>query len=65
MIRSIDIVGDTRVQAEEILQSFQLKTPNWLSWYKQDDRYSRETLQGDLERRAITTWTWLRQLQIN
>ncbi len=26
------------------------KTPNWLSWYKQDDRYSRESLQGDLEK---------------
>ena len=29
---------------------FELKTPNWLSWYKQDDRYSRESLQGDLEK---------------
>ena len=26
------------------------KTPNWLSWYKQDDRYSREALSGDLEK---------------
>ena len=25
-------------------QTFELKTPNWLSWYKQDDRYSRESL---------------------
>ncbi|HTB90833.1 MAG TPA: outer membrane protein assembly factor BamA, partial [Steroidobacteraceae bacterium] len=30
--------------------SFELKTPNWLSWYKQDDRYSRESLTGDLEK---------------
>jgi outer membrane protein insertion porin family len=50
VIRSINIVGDTKFKQKEILQSFQLKTPNWLSWYKQDDRYSRETLQGDLER---------------
>jgi len=50
VIRSINIVGDTRFKQKEVLQSFQLKTPNWLSWYKQDDRYSRETLQGDLER---------------
>ncbi|MHB8814275.1 MAG: outer membrane protein assembly factor BamA [Steroidobacteraceae bacterium] len=50
VIRSINIVGDTKFKQKEILQTFQLKTPNWLSWYKQDDRYSRETLQGDLER---------------
>ena len=29
---------------------FELKTPNLLSFYKQDDRYSRESLQGDLEK---------------
>jgi outer membrane protein insertion porin family len=50
VIRSINIVGDTKFKQKDILQTFQLKTPNWLSWYKQDDRYSRETLQGDLER---------------
>jgi outer membrane protein insertion porin family len=50
VIRSINIVGDTKFKQKEVLQGFQLKTPNWLSWYKQDDRYSRETLQGDLER---------------
>src|SRR5579863_2497276 len=50
VIRSINIVGDTTFKQKDVLQSFQLKTPNWLSWYKQDDRYSRETLQGDLER---------------
>jgi outer membrane protein insertion porin family len=50
VIRSINIVGDTKYKQKDILQTFQLKTPNWLSWYKQDDRYSRETLQGDLER---------------
>jgi outer membrane protein insertion porin family len=50
VIRSINIVGDTKFKQNQILKTFQLKTPNWLSWYKQDDRYSRETLQGDLER---------------
>jgi outer membrane protein insertion porin family len=50
VIRSINIVGDTTFKQKSILQTFQLKTPNWLSWYRQDDRYSRETLQGDLER---------------
>src|SRR6185312_10281398 len=50
VIRSINIVGDTKYKPKDILKTFQLKTPNWLSWYKQDDRYSRETLEGDLER---------------
>ncbi len=49
-IREINIVGDTRFKQKEILDTLELKTPNWLSWYKQDDRYSRETLQGDLEK---------------
>src|ERR1700758_1887934 len=49
-IRQINIVGDTKYKPKEILDTLELKTPNWLSWYKQDDRYSRETLQGDLEK---------------
>jgi outer membrane protein insertion porin family len=49
-IREINITGDTRFKQKEILDTLELKTPNWLSWYKQDDRYSRETLQGDLEK---------------
>jgi outer membrane protein insertion porin family len=49
-IREINIVGDTRFKQKDILETLELKTPNWLSWYKQDDRYSRETLQGDLEK---------------
>ncbi|HXW75354.1 MAG TPA: outer membrane protein assembly factor BamA [Steroidobacteraceae bacterium] len=49
-IREINVVGDTRFPPKQILDSLELKTPNWLSWYKQDDRYSRESLQGDLEK---------------
>src|SRR5579863_4799138 len=49
-IRQINIVGNTRYKPKEILDTLELKTPNWLSWYKQDDRYSRESLQGDLEK---------------
>jgi outer membrane protein insertion porin family len=49
-IRQINIVGNTTFSDAQIIQSFELKTPNWLSWYKQDDRYSRESLQGDLEK---------------
>jgi outer membrane protein insertion porin family len=49
-IREINIVGVTRFKQKDILETLELKTPNWLSWYKQDDRYSRESLQGDLEK---------------
>ncbi len=49
-IRQINIVGNTRFDDEELREEFELNTPNWLSWYRQDDRYARETLQGDLEK---------------
>lgn len=48
-IRQINIVGNRSFSGEEILDGFALKTPNWLSFIRQDDRYSREALQGDLE----------------
>jgi outer membrane protein insertion porin family len=49
-IEQINLVGNTKFKERDILDSLDLKTPNWLSWYKQDDRYSRESLTGDLER---------------
>lgn len=49
-IRQINVVGNKSFDEDEILEDFELKTPNWLSWYRQDDRYSRESLQGDLEK---------------
>ena len=49
-IRQINIVGNTVYDDKELLDQFELTTPNWLSWYKQDDRYSRESLQGDIEK---------------
>jgi outer membrane protein insertion porin family len=48
-IRQINVVGNTAFSDEELLGQFQLSTPNWLSWYKQDDRYAKESLTGDLE----------------
>ncbi len=50
VIREINIVGNTEFKSKDILETLELKTPNWLSWYKQDDRYARESLQGDLEK---------------
>src|SRR5690606_36240591 len=49
-IRQINIAGNTAFEEKELLEQFELKTPNWLSWYRQDDRYGREELSGDLEK---------------
>jgi outer membrane protein insertion porin family len=48
-IRQINIIGNEAFDDEELLEQLKLRTPNWLSWYRQDDRYSREELSGDLE----------------
>ena len=37
-IRQINIVGNASYPEDELLDDFELKTPNWLSWYRQDDR---------------------------
>jgi outer membrane protein insertion porin family len=49
-IRQINVVGNETFDDEELLEQFKLRTPNWLSWYRQDDRYSREELSGDIEK---------------
>jgi len=49
-IRQINIVGNEAFDDDELLDELKLRTPNWLSWYRQDDRYSREELSGDLEK---------------
>jgi outer membrane protein insertion porin family len=49
-IRQINIAGNNAFSDKDLQEEFELKTPNWLSWYKQDDRYAREALSGDLEK---------------
>jgi outer membrane protein insertion porin family len=49
-IRQINLVGNRTFTDKQLLERFELKTPTWLSWIKQDDRYSREALSGDLEK---------------
>ena len=49
-IEMINLIGNTKFKDKDVLDTLELKTPNWLSWYKQDDRYSRESLTGDLEK---------------
>jgi outer membrane protein insertion porin family len=49
-IRHINVVGNKRFTDEEILEGFESRTSNWLSWYRRDDQYSKEKVQGDLEK---------------
>ncbi|HXN10515.1 MAG TPA: outer membrane protein assembly factor BamA, partial [Steroidobacteraceae bacterium] len=53
-IRQINIVGNTAFKDKEILSTLSLRTPTLTSWIKSNDRYSRESLQGDLDK--ITAW---------
>jgi outer membrane protein insertion porin family len=48
-IRQVNIVGNTAFPDKAIREGFELDTANWLSWFRQDDRYSSEALEGDLE----------------
>ena len=48
-IRQVNVVGNTSFDDDEILGTFELKTGNLLSFIRNDDRYSKEALEGDLE----------------
>ena len=49
-IRHINIVGNTVFDDDTLIELLELKLPGWLSFYTKDDQYSREKLQGDLEK---------------
>lgn len=48
-IRHINVVGARLFPQEDLLDALELKHPSLLSFYKNDDKYSREKLSGDLE----------------
>ncbi|MEO1036353.1 MAG: outer membrane protein assembly factor BamA [Pseudomonadota bacterium] len=48
-IRQINIVGNAAFTDETLKDQFELKTPNWQSFIRQDDRYSQQGLEGDIE----------------
>jgi len=48
-IRQVNIVGNTTFDEDDIRDGFTLDTANWLSWIRQDDRYEKQGLEGDLE----------------
>ncbi len=49
-IRQVNIVGNSAFEDKEILGGFELKTGNLLSFIRKNDRYSKEALEGDLEK---------------
>jgi outer membrane protein insertion porin family len=49
-IRQVNIVGNHSFDEDDVRTDFELDTANWLSWFRQDDRYAKESLSGDLEK---------------
>jgi len=49
-IRQVNIVGNTSFEEKEIIADFELSTGDWLSFIRNNDRYSREALRGDLDK---------------
>ena len=49
-IKHLNIVGANAFKEEELLDELELKHPSLLSFYRNDDKYAREKLSGDLEK---------------
>ena len=48
-IKHINVVGNQVFTEEELSDMFELQTTGWLSFFTNDDKYSKEKLTGDLE----------------
>lgn len=48
-IKQINLVGVTAFKEKDLIDQFQLRTPNWITWYTKNDQYSRQKLAADLE----------------
>ncbi len=49
-IRHINLIGNEKYEEKYIRDDWESREHNWLSWYKRDDQYSREKLDGDFEK---------------
>jgi len=49
-IKEINFIGNLVFKNEDLLEEIDLKATNYMSWWNKDDRYSRQTLAGDLEK---------------
>ena len=53
-IKHINIVGNTQFDDEDLFDNLELKSTGWFSFFKGDDKYSREKLQGD--KATLESW---------
>lgn len=53
-IKHVNVVGNSVFSDEDLEPLFELKSTGWLSFIRNDDKYSREKLSGDLER--LRSW---------
>lgn len=49
-IRHVNVVGTDSYDNKDVLEGWESKESNWLSWYRRDDQYSKEKLSGDMEK---------------
>ncbi len=49
-IRHINLIGNETYDDEQLTDAWESGETNWLSWYRRDDQYSREKLEGDREK---------------
>src|SRR5690554_2976209 len=49
-IRHINLVGNDSFDDETLTGAWESDETNWLSWYRRDNQYSREKLEGDREK---------------
>ncbi|ADE11876.1 outer membrane protein assembly factor BamA [Sideroxydans lithotrophicus] len=48
-IRLINIVGNKAYSEKDLLDTMQLTTPGWFSWFSKNDQYSKQKLSADME----------------
>ncbi len=53
-IQHVNLIGTEKFATKDILDSWESREHNWLSWYRRDDQYSKEKLSGDLEK--LNSW---------
>jgi len=49
-IKQINLVGNKTFDSDTLLDLFELRPTNWLSFYTKDDQYAKQKLSADLER---------------
>ncbi|MBB5874722.1 outer membrane protein assembly factor BamA [Xanthomonas sp. 3498] len=53
-IRHVNLIGTEKFLNQDIMENWESREHNWLSWYRRDDQYSKEKLSGDLEK--LNSW---------